>query len=111
MSPGPLTSPVQYEFISNTGIEDESTKKNLKTVRSHVMRHYLHQQQQRSRQSSNPVASERRRSKQRARSSRSASHENEEPSSSCTSQGVLDISASGYAVPFDVASGTPPLGT
>ncbi|KAF2036582.1 hypothetical protein EK21DRAFT_83537 [Setomelanomma holmii] len=38
----------QYAFIMQTGDESSTTvKKKLKTVRSHVMKNYLHQQQQR----------------------------------------------------------------
>lgn len=47
--PSPST---QYQFITTTGEEDSATsKRKLKTVRSHVMRNFLSQQQQQRRTS------------------------------------------------------------
>ena len=74
------TTPTQYEFIMTTGEESATTaRQKLKTIRSHVMKNYLTQQQrQGSGETSLSVAqSERRKGKQRARSSRSPSYETE----------------------------------
>ncbi|KAF2264644.1 hypothetical protein CC78DRAFT_601328 [Lojkania enalia] len=70
----------QYKFIMTTGDESATTRKrNLKTVRSQVMKNYLAQQQQRQGRGPNESlssgSSERRKEKQRARSSRSRSRE------------------------------------
>jgi hypothetical protein len=69
------TSPrTQYEFIMSTGDESAtSAKQKLKTVRSHVMKNYLHQQQQRQGQSGEASSRERRKAKQSVRSHRSLS--------------------------------------
>lgn len=89
--PQPLASgaplPTQYEFIMQTGDENTATtKKKLKTVRSHVMKNYLQQQQHQQQQgrqsygsasSSFAASTDRRREKQRARSSRSESRDTE----------------------------------
>lgn len=54
-SPAPST---QYQFITTTGEEDSATsKRKLKTVRSHVMRNFLQQQQQQRRAGQTPVSS------------------------------------------------------
>ena len=80
--PSRASSPTQYAFITSTGDESAAVaRQKLKTVRSHVMKNYL-QQQQRQGQSSGesllPQANtERRKGKQRARSSRSNSREQE----------------------------------
>jgi hypothetical protein len=76
------TTPTQYEFIMTTGDESATaTKQKLKTVRSHVMKNYLQQQQQQRNipgdSSLSVVGGERRKGKQRARSSRSGSREME----------------------------------
>jgi hypothetical protein len=76
------TTPTQYEFIMTTGDESATaTKQKLKTVRSHVMKNYLQQQQQQRNISGDSslsvVGGERRKGKQRARSSRSGSRETE----------------------------------
>lgn len=76
--PSRTPSPTQYEFIMTTGDESATTaRQKLKTVRSHVMKNYLQQQQRQgaSRESLSVASSERRKGKQRARSSRSASRE------------------------------------
>ncbi|KAF2690329.1 hypothetical protein K458DRAFT_102146 [Lentithecium fluviatile CBS 122367] len=93
--------PTQYEFITQTGDESAATtKQKLKTVRSHVMKNYLHQHQQQNRQtkgsSSSALATsaERRKGKQRARSSRSASRDTESPTSPTMSEGMRGRSAS-----------------
>ncbi|KAF2642854.1 hypothetical protein P280DRAFT_478917 [Massarina eburnea CBS 473.64] len=83
-------SPTQYEFIIQTGDESSATaKQKLKTVRSHVMKNYLHQQQHKQSKDSNDSSldtskTDRRRSKQRTRSSRSGSHETSFSSASPT---------------------------
>jgi hypothetical protein len=65
--------PIQYEFIVQTGDESTATtKRKLKTVRSHVMKNYL----QHKGSSSSSLAT-RRIGKQRARSSRSQSRDTE----------------------------------
>ena len=76
------SSPTQYEFIMSTGDESATTaRQKLKTVRSHVMKNYLQQQQQqRQGRGSKDIAfpgaaGDRRQSKQRTRSNRSASQE------------------------------------
>lgn len=74
------SSPTQYEFIMSTGDESATAaRQKLKTVRSHVMKNYLQQQQQKQGRASKDMAfsatGERRKSKQRARSNRSASQE------------------------------------
>ncbi|KAH7093119.1 hypothetical protein FB567DRAFT_166360 [Paraphoma chrysanthemicola] len=66
----------QYAFIMQTGDESSTAVKNkLKTVRSHVMKNYLHQQQQRGvEELLDPNANRtRRKSKELARRSRSSS--------------------------------------
>jgi hypothetical protein len=74
--------PTRYEFIMSTGDESAAaTKQNLKTVRSHVMKNYLQQQQQQrygyeiAESSAAAIHRERRRGKENFRSSRSASRE------------------------------------
>lgn len=71
------SSETQYEFIMQTGDDNsKAMKQKLKTVRSHVMKNYLHQQQQRQNVgegTGSSVLKERRKSKQRARQSRSSS--------------------------------------
>lgn len=89
--PSRTPSPTQYEFIMTTGEETSTaTRQKLKTVRSHVMKNYLQQQQRQGRssgESSLQVASgDRRKGKQRARSSRSNSREQRSPVSSPASE-------------------------
>ena len=72
------TSPrTQYEFIMSTGDESATAaKQKLKTVRSHVMKNYLQQQQQRQGRKVDPekdASRERRKGKQRVRSNTSRS--------------------------------------
>ncbi|KAL5418342.1 hypothetical protein PMIN03_001064 [Paraphaeosphaeria minitans] len=106
-SQSPATT--HYEFIAHTGIEDASAKQKLKTVRSHVMRNYLHQQQRHSGQSSKFIVSERRQSKQRARSSRSASQDADAPATSSTTKNPHNQLASGdYIGSFDGGFGGAP---
>ncbi|KAF2734246.1 hypothetical protein EJ04DRAFT_552793 [Polyplosphaeria fusca] len=96
-TPSRSTSPTQYEFIMTTGDESATTrKKNLKTVRSQVMKNFLAQQQQRQGRApgESSKASDRRRDKQRARSSRSASREyqhGQSPASPAISEGAFSI--------------------
>ncbi|KAF2449517.1 hypothetical protein P171DRAFT_480596 [Karstenula rhodostoma CBS 690.94] len=97
-----------YEFIAHTGIEDASAKQNLKTVRSHVMRNYLHQQQRQSGQSSKSAVSERRQSKQRARSSRSASKDTDAWTTPGTASDPQNQFALGCIGSFDVSLGVAP---
>lgn len=98
MSPGPqIPTTTRYEFIVHTGVEDASAKQKLKTVRSHVMRNYLHQQQLQSGHSSDSAVSERRHSKQRARSYRSASRDTNTSTSSNTTTNPRARSAPGHA--------------
>ncbi|KAK7179949.1 hypothetical protein PSPO01_13948 [Paraphaeosphaeria sporulosa] len=105
-SQSPATT--HYEFIAHTGIEDASAKQKLKTVRSHVMRNYLHQQQRQSGQSSKSIVSERRQNKQRARSSRSASQDADSPKAAGTTRNPQNQLAPGYIGSFDVGlSGAP----
>ncbi|KAF2812302.1 uncharacterized protein BDZ99DRAFT_461035 [Mytilinidion resinicola] len=55
--PSPVPS-TQYQFITTTGEEDSATsKRKLKTVRSHVMRNFLQQQQQQRRAGQTPASS------------------------------------------------------
>ncbi|KAF2116401.1 hypothetical protein BDV96DRAFT_658682 [Lophiotrema nucula] len=115
-APSRSASPTQYEFIMSTGEENASTrKKNLKTVRSQVMKNYLAQQQQRQRRGSNEglmstVGSERRKGKERARSSRSTSREVGDSSTSPTvSEGGLSVSADAGSV-FSGFSWSMPFG-
>lgn len=100
-APTRTTSPTQYQFIMQTGDESVATaKQNLKTVRSHVMKNYLHQQQQRqsgvSGEGSFATASgTKREEKQRARSARSASRESRQGAGSpAVSEGGRERSAS-----------------
>ena len=104
MNPGPHTTLTHYEFISHSGTDDATAKQKLKTVRSHVMRNYLHQQQQRSGVSSNPVANERRQSKQRTRSSRSNSQETDKSLSPTLSIRPHDQVSLGFVGSFDTKS-------
>jgi hypothetical protein len=104
-SPKPPTTgappPTQYEFIMQTGDESTATtKKKLKTVRSHVMKNYLQQQQQQGRQLkgsdslSSAAGTDRRKGKQRARSSRSGSQDTESSTSPTISEGMRARSSS-----------------
>jgi len=88
------TPDTKYEFIAQTGIESTTAvRQKLKTVRSHVMKNYLHQQQTRNEGGDSlhqDTVKVRRRSKQRTRCSRSTSrtdtqspaHSAESPSAS-----------------------------
>ena len=107
-SQSPATT--HYEFIAHTGVEDASAKQKLKTVRSHVMRNYLHQQQRQSGQSSKSAASERRQGKQRARSSRSASQDTDPSTSPSMTKDQRNNFAPGYFGSFDTGLGVPPPG-
>lgn len=99
---GGAPPPTQYEFITQTGDESTATtKKKLKTVRSHVMKNYLHQQQQQQGQqlkgcgpASFATPADRRRGKQRARSSRSASQDTDSSTSPTISEGITPRSTS-----------------
>jgi hypothetical protein len=94
-APSRSTTPTQYEFIMTTGDESATvTKQKLKTVRSHVMKNYLQQQQRKvsGESSLSAASSERRKGKQRARSSRSGSREMEHsPTSPEYSDGVRSV--------------------
>lgn len=104
--------PTQYEFITQTGDESTATtKKKLKTVRSHVMKNYLQQQQGRQAKGSGPTAiaastDSRRRGKQRTRSSRSVSRDTDSSTSPTLSEGMRARSSStefgrmDFGVPF-----------
>jgi hypothetical protein len=76
-TPSILSPPTQYEFIMSNGYETTtSARKKLKTVRSHVMKNYLHQKLQKrgSQHTSISCTNERRRKvKQWSRSSQSSS--------------------------------------
>jgi hypothetical protein len=93
--------PTRYEFIMQTGDESTATtKKKLKTVRSHVMKNYLQQQQQ-GRQANKSNSSSlgtsgdgRRTGKQRARASRSGSRDTESSTSPTLSDGLRARSSS-----------------
>lgn len=95
--PSRLVSETQYEFIMQSGAESATaTKQKLKTVRSHVMKNYLHQQQYRN-ETGDPLypvkTKTRRRSKQRARSSRSTSiDEGQSPTRSGNSPSASHLS-------------------
>jgi len=90
-------SDTQYEFIMQTGSEraESSTaaKRKLRTVRSHVMRNYLHRQQNRQGLNDSTIAgpiATRRQNKQLARRSRSTSFEDAQsptPRTGAPSQG------------------------
>ncbi|KAF1952571.1 hypothetical protein CC80DRAFT_552383 [Byssothecium circinans] len=75
------SSRTRYQFIMQTGDESSATaKQKLKTVRSHVMKNYLHQQHNKQSKETGEgsiatSSSDRRRSKQRARNNRSGSPE------------------------------------
>lgn len=69
------TSNTQYEFIMHTGVESTvAVKRQLKIVRRHVMRNYLHQQHNRT-EPGEPLEKASRKIKQRTRQSRSTSFE------------------------------------
>ncbi|PSN61015.1 hypothetical protein BS50DRAFT_625675 [Corynespora cassiicola Philippines] len=104
--------PTQYEFIIQTGDENATVaKRNLKTVRSHVMKNYLQQNRRGSIDALLPTAnSERRIGRQPSRSRRSISRESLSTSSISNSSRSATVEVGSLFAGFSSSSLFPGYG-